>query len=581
MDNKLKINILSFISIFYILFIIINDYFCFIFKANSSIIFYIISFLICFLFYMLIRKKVNIVKIDFNRIDFVFLIIILMVFLARITIPDSSFDTLNYHLYLQERLFSNNVSFNFFPARWINTFSFPLSDRIHYFFRMMLGYRLGIFANLLFIIVIFFQVKCILGKFIENKSFISIMSGLVLITEQILSNMITYYVDIMAIPLFLEIIILLLYNKKVNNFISCFVLFISGILVSLKVSNAFLLIPLAIIYLVKYRKDINYKTFVFGIPMFIIPLLVYLLNNYLQTGNPVFPFYNSIFKSKYLLDTNWMENFYGPKTKLERLLWPIYLFKYPRRAFDVAIYYGRIGYGYIISLSVIFDLIYKRLFKKIRFDLFFYLNVLYVIFCLIWSNFMMGYIRYALILEVLSGINLSIFIYNNFKSKNIIYIIACLFCVFSFAKTTVLSMSDMLYGVNESSWRYPYYLDRNTYNDNLKLLFNRSWDYSSQIDMVDCFGIVDYNAGYASLLSKNKRIVNLNEGYGSDYGEDKFKKIVKECSNIYTVSTSSTVERTEKYLDTAGYRRKGEYISFKADFVNYDNDVLIFEIIKK
>ena len=159
MKSNLKINYFSLLFLFYLLFIIINDYFCFIFKVNVNVLFYVISFSLCSLLYIFLRKKINIVKPNFDRFDFFFLIIILLVFFARLPIPDSSFDTLNYHLYLQERAFSNNVSFNFFPARWINTFSLPLSDRLHYFFRYLLGYRLGIICNLFIMIVIYYQLK--------------------------------------------------------------------------------------------------------------------------------------------------------------------------------------------------------------------------------------------------------------------------------------------------------------------------------------------------------------------------------------------------------------------------------------
>ena len=157
MKEKIKLNIATFILLIYTLFIVINDCLCFAFSKNSSIIFYILSLVICFGLCFFLRRKFKIVKLDFDKIDIVFLLFILSVFLVRFAIPDSSFDTLNYHLYSQERLFSNNTSYNFFPARWINTFSLPLADRMHYFFRYLFGYRLGILANLFCIIIIYYQ----------------------------------------------------------------------------------------------------------------------------------------------------------------------------------------------------------------------------------------------------------------------------------------------------------------------------------------------------------------------------------------------------------------------------------------
>lgn len=581
MKEKIKLNIATFILLIYTLFIVINDCLCFAFSKNSSIIFYILSLVICFGLCFFLRRKFKIVKLDFDKIDIVFLLFILSVFLVRFAIPDSSFDTLNYHLYSQERLFSNNTSYNFFPARWINTFSLPLADRMHYFFRYLFGYRLGILANLFCIIIIYYQIKQILKKLNINKNYAGLISVVILVTEQILANMLTYYVDLFSIPFLLEIIIVLLNYKKVNNIINFIVLFMAGVLVSIKVSNAFLLIPLVIIYIKKYRKDINWKTIVFGILIFIFPMFVYLLNNYIQTGNPVFPFYNSIFKTKYLPKENWIERFYGPKTLKERLLWPIYLFKYPRKAFDTDIYYGRIGFGYIVAILISIKAMFYRFKKKIKINELEWLSILYIVLCLIWSNFMMGYIRYALVLEVLSGIIMAVFLYRNFYKKRIINTCISIVCIFAFMYTGLLTISNTVFGTNESSWRYPYYMDKKGYSINFEYIFNRSWDYSSQTAMVDCYGIVDYNAGYAALLSKNKRIVGLNEAYKTSYGNKKSDSVLKECKNIYTISTSVTFERTEKYLGKVGYKRKSDNISFKADFLNYNNNIIIFEIEKK
>ncbi len=576
--NKLKINLMYYIFFLYCIFIIINDYLCFIFKTNISWILYIISFALVALLGYLFRKKVELKKIEFNKLDVVFYIVILLVFLSRLTLPDTSFDTLNYHLYTQSRLFSNNTTFNFFPARWINTFSLPLADRMHFFARSILGYRLGNIINLFCMLVIYNQIKMILKKYIANKNYISIISGFIIITEQLLFNMITYYVDLLSIPIFLEIFYIIISNKKVSNLINYYVLFSAGIVVSMKISNAFLLIPFALTYIYKFRKNINYKTFIAAVPLIGFPLAVYLLNNYLQTGNPFFPFYNSIFKSSYLSYDNWMETFYGPKRIRERLLWPIYLFLYPRRAFDANFYYGRIGFGYISSIILVIYYLYNHFVKKEKIDSFFYINALYIALCLMWANFMMGYIRYALVLEIFSGLVMAISIYKFIKSKNILLFSVSIMCILGFGHTTILSLHDILYSSQELSWRPSYYSNSERYKTNLSHIFDKNFDYTIYLKDVDCIGIVDYNSGYATMISKNKRIINLNEGYNNEYGKKESDNIINSCSNIYTISTSTTLDRTNEYLTKAGYSKKGEYINFKTDFLDYNSDLIIFEI---
>jgi len=580
MKNKINIITLFILSLFSI--IILNDYFCFIFKINYNFYFYCLSIVLVCLSLFLLRKKIEIIKPKLNRVDIIFLIIIVLIFLARIAIPDSSFDTLNYHIYLQERPFSNNVSENFFPARWINTFSFPLSDRVHYLFRLVFGYRYGIIGNLIFIIIVYYQIKEILLHYIKNDNYISLISIAIIICEQLLYNMSTYYVDILSIPLFLEILIILLNHKTVNNYINYIVLFLSGILVSLKVSNAILIIPFGIIYIKKHWREFDYKTFLIGIPVFFFPLLVYLLNNYIQTGNPVFPFYNSIFKSKYLSNENWIENYYGPKNFIERIFWPVYLFENPRRAFDTDVYYNRIGFGYIISLFIVlYNLIRYFINKKNKISKICYLSILFIVLCLLWSNFMMGYIRYALVLEVLSGIIIAVFIYDNFKSKNILLFVACLFSIYGLFYTSSLTLGDMLNGTDKISWRKSYIIDKENHKDNLDNINNYSKDYNEYVKNIDCFGIVDYNAGYAALLSKSSKIINLNEGYSNEYGKEKFKETINKCKNIYTISTSATIDRTLQYLSSTGYKKIGNNIEFKTDFINYNQNIVLFEIEKE
>ena len=95
-----------FLLLFYTVFILINDLFCFLFKANQAWYFYLISFCITFLGTILVLRKTNIEKPPVSRYDLVFVAMIALIFFIRIFIPDSSFDTLNYHIIAQEQVFS-------------------------------------------------------------------------------------------------------------------------------------------------------------------------------------------------------------------------------------------------------------------------------------------------------------------------------------------------------------------------------------------------------------------------------------------------------------------------------------------
>lgn len=58
--NRFKINLSIFLFIVYVIFIILNDYICYIFKTDASLLSYLISLLIIVLMIFLLRKKLRV-----------------------------------------------------------------------------------------------------------------------------------------------------------------------------------------------------------------------------------------------------------------------------------------------------------------------------------------------------------------------------------------------------------------------------------------------------------------------------------------------------------------------------------------
>ena len=583
--KKYKIDLLMLVFCTYIFFIIINDYLTF-FLKDFIIGNYVISFIITAILFIIIRKKIKIEAPKINKNDIFIILLIISLFLIRVAVPDSSFDVLNYHIMNQTNPFLNNTSFNFFPARWINTFSFPLGDRLFYFFRLISNYRLGIIFNYIVLFSIYFQTKRVIKKlnFIKNDFIISTISFFALLTEQIISNASTYYTDLISIPLFLELLLILL-DK--NNFSHYYTLFLASILVSLKLSNAFFILLIGLIYLIQHHKDIKIRHIIIGIIIFIFPLVIYMINNYLQTKNPFFPFYNAIFKSPYLNESNWIEEYYGPKSLKETLLWPIYVLINPRRAYDTNIYFGRITYCYISSLILFFVYLIKCIKNKQTIKEFYRNNrieiiivTLYLVLLLLWGKFMMGYIRYALILEVLGWVTFVILIKECLKSKKyvmnvLLFIVSCClgFQVFS-STNTILFDSDII------SWRYSILSEnwKEKYRLNSKKIL--SFKKSKTINDIDCIGIADYNLGYAIMTSKNIPIISLNESYNNDYGKSKYEDFIKKCDNIYTITTKFTKDRTNQYLKEINYEFDDDIKIIDNDFLDSENELLYIKIKK-
>lgn len=578
-----EINGIIAILIAYTCFIIFNDWICYIFNHTANIITYGVALIITSIIGLILSKFVKLKWGEFQKYDIIFFGFIISIYFLRVAFPERAFDTLNYHLYMQERPFANNISFNFFPARWINSYTFPLADRMHYFFRFILGYRLGYIFNILIVTVIYYQSKKFLNYFISNKEnspIISILAMIIVTTEQVLTNSINYYVDLISIPFILEIIFIII-KREFNDANHYMTLLMAGIIVALKVSNALILIPLAILYIIYARKTLNIKVIIIGILLAILPISVYALNNYLQTGNPVFPFYNSIFKSPYLPETNWIEEFYGPKSKIERITWPINIVFTPRRAFDTETYYGRISFGYIAAIVLLIDSIinlikYKRGRKNLE------ISLMYIILALIWSNFMMGYIRYALFLEILAGIIIIVVLekYFNNKSviKNLLAVIISLLLIYQINNT----LEDILASNIEYSWRNTVFKEKEQYITNIKECLKK-YNYEEYLKDVDCIAISDYNSGYAAILSDKIPIISLLESYNNDFGKEKFEEILEKYKdkNIFTITTTRTKDRALTYLEKTDFEFTGETKQFKTEFLDVEDEIVLLKIRKK
>ena len=163
MKNKiLKINIFTYLLIFILLLALEIDYITYFFNAK-----YIISFTISLIVNIVINyfalKKIEIVN-TLEKSDIIFFAFLFLIFIITIVYPDRSFDTINYHLYLQENPFGNKIGYDFFAGKNLNSFSYAFPDRVFYMFRHFLGYRLGVIFNYLLIIVVYTQVKEISKK---------------------------------------------------------------------------------------------------------------------------------------------------------------------------------------------------------------------------------------------------------------------------------------------------------------------------------------------------------------------------------------------------------------------------------
>ena len=113
-----------------------------------------ISLIICLVVFWMNRKKVEIspVTLDYQKLIGIFIIAVFGFIMA--VYPDQSFDTFNYHLIAQNPHFENYFTDDYGYGNF-QVWGFRLSDRLFYYFRWLLGYRLGTLLNPIVLIISF------------------------------------------------------------------------------------------------------------------------------------------------------------------------------------------------------------------------------------------------------------------------------------------------------------------------------------------------------------------------------------------------------------------------------------------
>lgn len=569
--QSINIDLYLFLLIFYGSFILLSDYITYIFHTNLVIVTYIISFLLLIAFYILFRKRIKIQTSLFDKNDVIFILILFGFFLLRVAIPDTSFDTANYHLFLQEFPFANNLSYNFLPARWVNSYTLPLADRFHYFFRLLTNYRWGMIANAFALVIVYYQSKKILTSLFKtsNKLLIDILALSCLFSVHVFANLNTYYVDLLYIPFLMECIILLFKNQNEKSDIYLLAI-VGGFACSLKITNAIFVILFIILYLINNRKNITFKSILWCIIPFLLPLLPYLLNNYLQTGNPVFPYYNSIFKSPYYYETSWTDNRFGPKSPLQTLLYPIYIFIHPGATSEFNIYFGRITYAYLSCFLVIIISFIQLIFHKNKLSPYFYLSCLFIIMCFLWAKFMIGYMRYGLVLEILGGIITFASIYYLYQFKNVflnVFIIALIGCT---VYQNYNSIDTILNKNIEWSWRYSIVnsLGQKESQENFSRLFVKDEISKEYTKTISCFVITEFNSSYATLLNSDIPIIQIGWSKTTEQSIKLYDSVISSCSNYYTIYSDNYDDDYWHLLDENNFKVTNNRIELQPYFLN-------------
>lgn len=348
-----------------------------------------------------------------NRVGLPFWLVavlpLVFVYSMRSVFPDVSFDVLNYRLLHGERALRGFIYLpgDFFPTPAPYN---PAPDMVTGIFRHALGYRLGTIANLLAMIWVARITDKLLRPFLQN---VWLRAGgvlLALMAEHLLFEINNYMADLLALPLLLEATYLALrhaewQNKRRNL---AMVALLLGMSVAFKLTNAAVALPIVLLcaYRVVGGKRSGDKrtamplkelapTALLCVVAFILPLVPFSAYLYRETGSIVFPVYNGFFKSAYWPPSSTWDPRWGPSSLWEKLVWPILISFRPERLSELAVYSGRISFGFAAAAL---GFVLVRHDTRLR-----ELCYLAVATSLLWSA-STGYIRYALYVEILAAI---------------------------------------------------------------------------------------------------------------------------------------------------------------------------------
>lgn len=322
------------------------------------------------------------------------------VFALRAAFPDLAFDVLNHRMVQAERSLrgAQLPAGDFFPT--IFPFN-PAPDMLTGIFRHALGYRLGTLVNYLALLWAGTVLYRLLRPAVGRPAWRSLAVLLLLLAEHLLFEVNTYMVDLLALPLLLEAMLLALgyreSESKARDLL--FAALLLGVALALKLTNVTAALPIAAVFAARAlfpRPDrLALKLAPLAAALVLLPLAPHVVYIYGETGSPFFPLYNEFLKSPLWPLINVGDGRWGPRDWQETLLWPLVSAAAPERLSELGLYSGRIAFGVVAAALC---LLLPRADARARL-----LALALLLGSMLWSV-TSGYIRYALIPELLSGL---------------------------------------------------------------------------------------------------------------------------------------------------------------------------------
>jgi hypothetical protein len=509
--------------------------------------------------------------------------------LFRSIYPDQNFDTFHFELYLQEFDFSDNKTN--FAAGAIRTYYFPIAERIFALCRHLLGYRAGALFNTFLLVAVVASAYDFIKKFIgvyakdvKVPLFLpALLALLVVFADNTLATVGSYKPDLIGVPLLLELVHMIAFggkrSKKFNYVVFCL---LASLIIAYKLTYLPYVAILMLVYFIKSMNNIK------PLALLLIPVVilafpsVYMLYNVMETGSPLFPFFNKYLHSPLYPLENFKDTRWGPHNLYETCFFHIVTFLDNNRCNEWSLFSYRLLFGFFISIAaiVVFAVRYKKTEKVLLLKAVAMLAVLALLFdyaCIVTT----GYYRYGMIVEVLYGLTAALLLLYLQKSIWSLVIIAAL--LFQAGHT----FRNMYVRQMNLSWHdYRSLLhEKERRQRNLSRIFN---DYGNVADpdhilpKVDAFvgmapGVFD---GLGRMLSNKAVLYDLSDSRIPGLVQQ-YEKLVRSESAIKNIMVLANIAAVQdgavNYISNKGYEVTGMYEVYP-DFMRADEPVFLFKI---
>lgn len=561
--NTIKIGskalLIFFIYVVFVWFCEVSDFIVFFSGGKNQYVYFsaLISGLLTIFLFFRFRKCLEFDhKPEVDWLYFCGVAFIVLFGFYKCVIPDAAYDTWNYHLAAQDPGFINYFEDHFGLGRF-EIWGFRLSDRLFYIFRVILGYRMGTALNTIVLVLAYYQLVQIMQMFNNQlprqlpNSFTEIGALFICSSQWILFDLGIYYVDILALPVAFEVIRLLMQagNSRPTKLDIIYFAMLNGFWLAFKMTNVVFVVPACILF-IAISRIVNFRTLILFAFLGVAPCVIYLIFNYYCTGNPIYPYYNTIFKSDLFPILNFKDNRYGPIDIVDKFTWLYHAVSHPENRLSQI--YDEFNIRYIIAfILMMFEIdlyLISRLKSSIRRKQENYYHMEIVVFVLLssvlwgWSTGYGRYFIFGIIMMEFVAFGTVAIIYAKLHSgvrvfSALLGILTGILCFYEFAL-----MTSVLNG-QEWSWRnsYPSKTNVNMQKNMQYLLHDQEYRGSFNAGKVDAYIIssTELNS-YAHWLTPDAYVFNLSYlEYLSNEKKTLFKaklaEVLRANDNVYDI----------------------------------------------